>query len=400
MNFGYLQHTSCTKNLWKNLSSLNSGCGLVSNTDLIAQKAVKTEESVKAEEIDGYRGGDDLDSLLQFIEDKPKSKPSGNPGSGNNPAPQQTGSGSGNSSKSKRSRRTDHKSKRSRTPSVTTPSQEKSPDTSQSQKTSRASSVSANAANHIVATNTVSGNGSVTGLTENNSTSAAAVNSENNGCSAAPDSVTTVKNSLIITNNATSNNKKSGTLKKPKKQAGWLVDFNDTGYGTSSGGKNRMKSKTPSGSKNLQESNAVKNNNNQKEIENAEVIKSCEEVISNNTNENSSDFEDDPNSIQDEIILTTPPFDEKSADKEPIEPEAEIIINTEVESVESSQINQINKSSSSEKNIARQEEDVCYNYESILKFISHEWDIVTMEITNGSNDIQSKVVYYRPREKI
>merc|ERR1711978_322012 len=129
------------------------------------------------------------------------------------------------------------------------------------------------------------------------------------------------------------------------------------------------KSKTPSGSKNLQESNAVKNN----------------------TNENSSDFDDDPNSIQDEIILTTPPFDEKSADKEPIEPEAEIIINTEVESVESSQINQINKSSSSEKNIARQEEDVCYNYESILKFISHEWDIVTMEITNGSNDIQSKV---------
>ena len=73
---------------------------------------MKTEESVKAEEIDGYRGGDDLDSLLQFIEDKPKSKPSGNPGSGNNPAPQQTGSGSGNSSKSKRSRRTDHKSKR------------------------------------------------------------------------------------------------------------------------------------------------------------------------------------------------------------------------------------------------------------------------------------------------
>ena len=71
-------------------------------------QAVKTEESVKAEEIDGYRGGEDLDSILNFIEDNPKSSTTG---SGKNPAPQQTGSGS-NSSKSKRSRRTDHKSKR------------------------------------------------------------------------------------------------------------------------------------------------------------------------------------------------------------------------------------------------------------------------------------------------
>ena len=249
---------------------------------------------------------------------------------------------------------------------MTTPGQEKSPDTSQSQKTSRASSVSANAA---VAANTVSGNGSGTGLTENNS-SAAAVNSENNDCSAAPDSVTTVKNSLIISNNATSNNKKSGTLKKPKKQAGWLVDFNDTGSGNGggNGGKNRMKSKPPSGSKNLQESTG-KNNSNQKGIE-TEVIKSCE-VISNNTNENSSDFEDDPNSIQDEIVLNTPPFDEKSVEQQSVEQEPEIVINSEVESVDSSQINQINKSSSSEKNIERQEEDVCFNYASILKFIKH-----------------------------
>ena len=249
---------------------------------------------------------------------------------------------------------------------MTTPGQEKSPDTSQSQKTSRASSVSANAA---VAANTVSGNGSGTGLTENNS-SAAAVNSENNECSATPDSVTTVKNSLIISNNATSNNKKSGTLKKPKKQAGWLVDFNDTGSGNGggNGGKNRMKSKPPSGSKNLQESTG-KNNSNQKETE-TEVIKSCE-VISNNTNENSSDFEDDPNSIQDEIVLNTPPFDEKSVEQQSVEQEPEIVINSEVESVDSSQINQINKSSSSEKNIERQEEDVCFNYASILKFIKH-----------------------------
>merc|ERR1719510_1515292 len=100
-----------------------------------------------------------------------------------------------------------------------------------------------------------------------------------------------------------------------------------------------MKTKPPSGSKNLPES-AGKSNNNQKEIE-TEVIKSCE-VISNNTNEDSSDFEAEPNSIQDEIILTTPPFDEKSAAEQQTEPEPEpeIVINTEVESTESSQINQ------------------------------------------------------------
>ena len=29
-----------------------------------------------------------------------------------------------------------------------------------------------------------------------------------------------------------------------------------------------------------------------------------------------------------------------------------------------------------------------------------EWNVVTKEISNGSNDIQSKVVYYKAREKI
>jgi len=338
------------------------------------KKAVKTEGLIKAEEIDGYRGGEDLESLLQFIEAKPKS--STNPdsngiGTGNGLAPQQTEKGSGNSSKSKRSRRTDHKSKRSRTPSVTTPSQEKSPDTSQSQKTSRASSISVSATN--IAPSSVENGvfGSGNGLTENNS--------DNNQ---APDSVTTVKNSLIIPNNAvtsSSNNKKSGTLKKPKKQAGWLVDFNND-IGT---GKNRVKSKPPSGSKNMQEAEMK----NQKESETPE--KSCE-IISNNTNEDSSD-EAEPISIQDEIIMT-PPFDENSGQpEEEFNPEA-------VVEMESSQNNQFNKLSS-QKNIEEQD-DVCFNYASILKFIKQEWDIVTMEISNGSNDIQSKVVYYRPREKI
>jgi len=355
------------------------------------KKAVKTEESIKAEEIDGYRGGEDLESLLQFIEAKPKSTHPDLTGNGGTPAPQTSGGGGANSSKSKRSRRTDHKSKRSRTPSVTTPSQEKSPDTSQSQKTSRASSISA--------ANTV-----LSGLTENLNAAAVDVNNT----ATPPDSVTTVKNSLIIPNNVANNtsltnNKKSGTLKKPKKQAGWLVDFNnDIGAGNGNG-KNRIKSKPPSGSqsKNLQEFSGIKHKEQEKE---------CEEVICNTTsitNEDSSD-EAEPISIQDEIILTepppAPPFDEKSVavtaeqlEQDNVPEETDLESNT---TITSHHINQFPNKSSSQKNIQEQEEDVCFNYASILKFIKQEWDIVTMEISNGSNDIQSKVVYYRPREKI
>lgn len=36
-----------------------------------------------------------------------------------------------------------------------------------------------------------------------------------------------------------------------------------------------------------------------------------------------------------------------------------------------------------------------FNYDSILKFIKKEWEVVTMEISNGANDVQSKVVYYK-----
>ena len=79
-------------------------------------QAVKTDESIKAEEIDGYRGGDDLEDLLKFIESKPgnaDSKSSKSIESKSSPSSTDT------SQKSKRSRRTDRKSKRSRTPSVT-----------------------------------------------------------------------------------------------------------------------------------------------------------------------------------------------------------------------------------------------------------------------------------------
>ena len=95
---------------------------------------------------------------------------------------------------------------------------------------------------------------------------------------------------------------------------------------------------------------------NQKESETPE--KSCE-IISNNTNEDSSD-EAEPISIQDEIIMT-PPFDENSGQpEEEFNPEA-------VVEMESSQNNQFNKLSS-QKNIEEQD-DVCFNYASILKFI-------------------------------
>ena len=148
---------------------------------------MKTEESViKAEEIDGYRGGEDLESLLQFIESKPKNQQ-------NSSDVQQI------SSKAKRSRRIERKSKRSRTPSVTTPNQEKSPDVSVSQKTSRASSASAHHA--------MNPEPELSKMEQ----------------SPAPDSVTTVKNTLIV--NKTNSN--SMTKAKPKKQAGWLADFNN-----------------------------------------------------------------------------------------------------------------------------------------------------------------------------
>ena len=79
-------------------------------------QAVKTDESIKAEEIDGYRGGDDLEDLLKFIESKPgnaDSKGSKSIEAKSSPSSTDT------AQKSKRSRRTDRKSKRSRTPSVT-----------------------------------------------------------------------------------------------------------------------------------------------------------------------------------------------------------------------------------------------------------------------------------------
>lgn len=153
---------------------------------------MKSDSIIKAEEIDGYRGGEDLESLLQFIEPEAKDfKPVLSADEIN-----KTGSsGSGNSNK-KRSRRIDRKSKRSRTPSTTT-QENKSPDPI-SQKTSRASSYARQQPEMIRQQPEMMMTSSLD-----------------------PDvtSVTSVKNTLVP--------KKAAKNKPPKRQTGWLVDFNN-----------------------------------------------------------------------------------------------------------------------------------------------------------------------------
>jgi len=305
------------------------------------KKAVKPDESIKAEEVDGYRGADDLESLLQFIESKPKSR--------DGSVPDAAAISSSKSKPSKRSRRSDRKSKRSRTPSVTTSNKEKSPDNVQSQKTSRASSVAAPI------------------QPRNNprpTTPSSVVATENNHVQVVPESITTVKNS--VTNLVTTNsNVVKSKVKKPKKQAGWLVDLNNEI-------KTKVKAKPPSGIVNNKP--AVNNHvDGQKIEENREII-----------HEDSSEAE--PNSVQDEIIMTP-------------EEEEEEVPDIQVDDIEDEDTTTTTTTTDND-NIMDFQKDVCLNYSSILKFIKQEWDIVTMEISNGANDIQSKVVYYKPREKI
>ena len=260
-------------------------------------QAVKTEEAtIKAEEIDGYRGGDDLESLLQFIDGSPTNKSNNNKSSNHHNLESKTSQSASNTNnqastsssdnsaqnKSKRSRRTDRKSKRSRTPSITTSNKEKSPEylksTSQSQSQSRASSTCASKipvqqqqlpfppeippkiipkdpppdeptkiSSNPSTTVTIPNNNQKIDITKSNPSEPEQKQEfrENDFSKkqpeippTPPDSVTTVKHSLIVSNN--NNNKK--TLKKPKKQAGWLVDLNNE-----TTGKVRLKAKPPTG---------------------------------------------------------------------------------------------------------------------------------------------------------
>lgn len=247
---------------------------------------------IKAEEIDGYRGSEDLESLLQFIESKPKGQRSAS-------ADQQVCSSTSQSlsCKSKRSRRVDRKSKRSRTPSVTTPNKEKSPASAadlNSQKTSRASSLSKPVE--------------------------AALLSQ-------PDSVTTVKNSLITVQN---NSTKKVSNKKPKKQAGWLVDFNnDT--------KSKVKNKPPSG----------------KSMTMTETTKIKEDNITIEEQEKYEDSSDElTTSLQEDIAE-----DQKETSTSP------------------TLFQQIRP-----KNSHENESEICFNYASILKFIKHGKRSLTIQL--------------------
>ncbi len=276
---------------------------------------MKTEESViKAEEIDGYRGGEDLESLLQFIESKPKN--------------QQSSDLQQISSKAKRSRRIERKSKRSRTPSVTTPNQEKSPDVSVSQKTSRASSASAHHA--------MNPEPELSKMEQ----------------SPAPDSVTTVKNSLIV-KKTTSN---SMTKAKPKKQAGWLVDFNN--YDKSNHHKSRVvKSKPPSGQAPL---SSKAESMSSKKVEEKEIdsLSDCDT--------------EQAHSVQDSEVISTP---EASGHESEVLQDPEDSSENPSETVVFKNKETLKMNPSLEKenhnNRAVESNDVCFNYASILKFIKH-----------------------------
>lgn len=290
---------------------------------------MKAEETIKAEEIDGYRGADDLESLLQFIESKPKSIDNDQSGS-SKPS-------SSSNAKWKRSRRgPDAKSKRSRTPSVTTPSKEKSPELSSlpSQKTSRAASRQRNPESNDNAANNDHHHTS-SAMNSRNSSVTRSKDPESGSCMTTthPDSVTTVKNSLIAITNAA--NKK--TLKKPKKQAGWLVDFNNE-----SNSKNaRVKAKPPSGK-------APEQQQQQPQKKESSVLT------------NDQDSSEEQISVQDEIIACPEP--EVAAVHED---EAAIIIEAE----SSVDIDKINPKAVLFTKSQKPEENVCINYESILKFI-------------------------------
>ena len=305
---------------------------------------MKTEESVKAEDIDGYRGGEDLDSLLEFIESKPKGQTSHQSESAS------VFNQSAASAKAKRSRRIDRKTKRSRTPSVNTSCQEKSPDASQSQKTSRASSATSRSA--TVPPTTIEDNPSLPDPV-------------------GPDSVTTVKNCLIVVNNTppSTNNQNNAKkpVKKPKKQAGWLVDFNND-LGKSS----RVKAKPPSGKSN---SSASVSGGGQ---QNVEILSTKKEEITSSTtttqeirnaatNEDSSD---ETHSVQDEIMLI-PEDEEESNVESTIESNQISAVESTVESTKPisfapTTIKTIDKAQVVKES---QKNDVCFNYASILKFI-------------------------------
>ena len=273
---------------------------------------------------------------MQFIESNPDTKSSSK--SKESKIIQQTASDPASAqNKSKRSRRSDRKSKRSRTPSITTSSKEKSPEV-QSQSQSRASS--ACASSKIPAAN------SIDPVVDNLDPPELS--------SGTPDSVITVKHSLIVVNNnnnplnpASSNNTNNKkTMKKPKKQAGWLVDLNNES------GKVRLKSKPPTGKSVLSpdsSSNPVQllvekkdstDPDPEQEVEpETELEAEPETETERNTADDSSE---EPSSVQDEVVM----LEDSPDEDKPV-------------------LNEVKETSKKIK----QQEELCFNYASILKFV-------------------------------
>ena len=262
---------------------------------------------------------------MQFIESNPDTKSSK---SKESKTIQQTASDP-SAQKSKRSRRADRKSKRSRTPSITTSSKEKSPEV-QSQSQSRASS--ACASSKIPA----------------NSIDPVVDNLDPPELSSTPDSVITVKHSLIVVNNnpsnpASSNNNNKKTMKKPKKQAGWLVDLNNES------GKVRLKSKPPTGKSvppdssnpaQLVEKKDSTEPDPEQEVEpETELEAEPETETERNTADDSSE---EPSSVQDEVVM----LEDSPDEDKPV-------------------LNEVKETS----NKTKQQEELCFNYASILKFV-------------------------------
>ena len=186
----------------------------------------------------------------------------------------------------------------------------------------------------------------------------------------AMDSVTTVKHSLIVVNSPlpnptpaqvnSSNHKK--TLKKPKKQAGWLVDLSNN-EPTS---KVRLKSKPPSG----------KNNAAAAGLGGPQATESTEQEVSNVT-EQEIDSSEEPSSIQDEILnledeitsATEIEIDQKSVKSNEISQQQREVMTATTTPTPPPSPSTTPSTTPPTINNKIVQQDLCFNYASILKFV-------------------------------
>ena len=187
----------------------------------------------------------------------------------------------------------------------------------------------------------------------------------------AMDSVTTVKHSLIVVNSplpnptpaqVNSNNHKK-TLKKPKKQAGWLVDLSNN-EPTS---KVRLKSKPPSG----------KNNAAAAGVGGPLTAEPLEQEVSNVT-EQEIDSSEEPSSIQDEIMnledemtsATEVEIDQKPVKSNEISQQQREVTTTATATPTPPPSPSTTPSTTPPTiNNKIVQQDLCFNYASILKFV-------------------------------